>query len=124
MNLGIVKLTSKRYDDSIFSYMVENIKDYFDQVLILSDWEKAEEKHSALEFENVFFESALLKKKILQYDTINICLPLDKLIDQFNKIIYPMINKMQEIILENQELSSLRDFLLPLLMNGQIGFKD
>ncbi len=55
---------------------------------------------------------------------VNICLPLDELIDQFNEIIYPMINKMQEIILENQELSSLRDFLLPLLMNGQIGFKD
>lgn len=26
--------------------------------------------------------------------------------------------------LENQELSSLRDFLLPLLMNGQVGFKE
>lgn len=25
---------------------------------------------------------------------------------------------------ENQELTSLRDFLLPLLMNGQVGFKD
>ncbi len=84
MNLGIVKLTSKRYDDSIFSYMVENIKDYFDQVLILSDGEKAEEKHSVLEFENVFFESTLLKKKILQYDTITIF--TDKLVGPFNSI--------------------------------------
>lgn len=27
-------------------------------------------------------------------------------------------------LIENQELTSLRDFLLPLLMNGQIGFKE
>ena len=26
--------------------------------------------------------------------------------------------------LENQQLTSLRDFLLPLLMNGQVGFKE
>ena len=25
---------------------------------------------------------------------------------------------------ENEELISLRDFLLPLLMNGQVGFKE
>lgn len=28
------------------------------------------------------------------------------------------------LIKENQELAKLRDFLLPLLMNGQVGFKD
>ena len=26
-------------------------------------------------------------------------------------------------IFENRELASLRDFLLPMLMNGQVGFK-
>lgn len=31
--------------------------------------------------------------------------------------------KIQKNLLENQELASFRDFLLPLLMNGQIGFK-
>lgn len=54
---------------------------------------------------------------------VNICLPSDELIDKYNSIINPLIYKMQEIIWENQELISLRDFLLPLLMNGQIGFK-
>lgn len=37
-------------------------------------------------------------------------------------------DKIQKVInrnkKENQELASLRDFLLPLLMNGQVGFKD
>lgn len=54
---------------------------------------------------------------------INICLPSEKLIDRYNNLIIPLINSMQEIIWENQELISLRDFLLPLLMNGQVGFK-
>lgn len=32
--------------------------------------------------------------------------------------------KKSKIFAENQELTALRDFLLPLLMNGQVGFKD
>ena len=54
---------------------------------------------------------------------INVCLPSDDIIDKYNNIIASLINKMQEIILENQELNSLRNFLLPLLMNGQVSFK-
>lgn len=54
---------------------------------------------------------------------INICLPPDFVIVQYNNIITPLMNRMQQIIWENQELTSLRDFLLPLLMNGQVGFK-
>lgn len=54
---------------------------------------------------------------------IDICLPSEKLIDRYNDMIMPLINRMQEIIWENHELISLRDFLLPLLMNGQVGFR-
>ena len=32
--------------------------------------------------------------------------------------------KIKRCILENEELTKLRDYLLPLLMNGQVGFKD
>ena len=38
----------------------------------------------------------------------------------FNKILDDIIKNRKE----NQELISLRDFLLPLLMNGQVGFKE
>lgn len=54
---------------------------------------------------------------------IDVYLPSDEVIDRYNEIIIPLISKMQECIKENQELTSLRDFLLPLLMNGQIGFR-
>ena len=35
-----------------------------------------------------------------------------------------IFDKIKQSLLENEELASLRDFLLPMLMNGQIGFKD
>lgn len=54
---------------------------------------------------------------------IEVCLPSEDVIDRYNNIIIPIISKMQACIKENQELTSLRDFLLPLLMNGQIGFR-
>ena len=38
----------------------------------------------------------------------------------FDSIVLKIINNKQE----NQQLISLRDFLLPLLMNGQVGFKN
>lgn len=48
----------------------------------------------------------------------------DYLIEKINNY---LVNIEKEILhnkQENQELSSLRDFLLPLLMNGQVGFKE
>lgn len=55
---------------------------------------------------------------------IPIVIPNKDIIDNFNnKVIH--LGKIREIKeQENRELTSLRDFLLPLLMNGQVGFKD
>lgn len=54
---------------------------------------------------------------------INICIPNDDVIEKYNKSISVILSKMQNVIEENRELTSLRDFLLPMLMNGQVGFK-
>lgn len=45
------------------------------------------------------------------------------IIEKFQDILVPIQNKIFKLKLENEELTSLRDFLLPLLMNGQVGFK-
>lgn len=50
--------------------------------------------------------------------------PNDAILTKFVDILRPIHEKISKIMLENQELVSLRDFLLPMLMNGQIGFKD
>ncbi len=41
----------------------------------------------------------------------------------FDKIISPLIHQMIRCEKENQELTALRDWLLPLLMNGQVRVK-
>ena len=55
---------------------------------------------------------------------IKILIPKDNILESFNKIIKPLLQKKLDNKKENQELISLRDYLLPLLMNGQVGFKD
>lgn len=50
--------------------------------------------------------------------------PSEVLLQSFDKICNPIVEKIVKNSQENQELASLRDFLLPLLMNGQVGFKD
>ena len=53
-----------------------------------------------------------------------IIIPQKYITDKFDNIIELLYKKMRKVLFENQELISLRDFLLPLLMNGQVGFKD
>ena len=47
-------------------------------------------------------------------------IPNEVFIVEFNKIIDPVIEKIILHIKENQQLSQLRDWLLPMLMNGQV----
>lgn len=54
---------------------------------------------------------------------IKICLPTEPIISDFNNKIFTLLNKIQGLIQENQELTKLKDELLPLLMNGQVSFK-
>lgn len=53
-----------------------------------------------------------------------IYIPDKKLQRKFADILHNIHCKQSNIMKENQELTSLRDFLLPLLMNGQVGFKE
>ena len=45
------------------------------------------------------------------------------LIGKFSKIIQPTLQRIDKINNENQKLSELRDWLLPMLMNGQVQVK-
>lgn len=48
----------------------------------------------------------------------------NSLVNNFGKIILNLLEKKTNLIKQNQELTSLRDFLLPLLMNGQAVIKE
>ena len=43
--------------------------------------------------------------------------------NQFFDKVYPIHQKIQKNLLENQKLAELRDWLLPMLMNGQVTVK-
>lgn len=46
--------------------------------------------------------------------------PSDDVLDSFNKKMKPIHNKIGNNQKENQKLAALRDWLLPMLMNGQV----
>lgn len=54
----------------------------------------------------------------------NVIIPTSNISRKFVDLIEKPLEMVRKNIMENQELASLRDFLLPLLMNGQVGFKN
>lgn len=56
--------------------------------------------------------------------SIPIVLPPTSLVRKFNNYTLTMILKLQNLLEESQQLQSLRDFLLPMLMNGQVIIED
>ena len=61
--------------------------------------------------------------KGVRHSTLKECkfiLPENKIIKDFSVLISPILKKMDLIQKQNQELASLRDWLLPMLMNGQV----
>lgn len=53
-------------------------------------------------------------------DWYKICIPPIDLQNNFAALIRNIHSRKSDIITENQQLASLRDFLLPMLMNGQV----
>nr|WP_320057969.1 restriction endonuclease subunit S [uncultured Bacteroides sp.] len=63
-----------------------------------------------------------LRKEFLE--NMSIIKPSDNIQKKFSNIIIPLNGEMESREKENQRLASLRDWLLPMLMNGQVGFKE
>lgn len=53
-----------------------------------------------------------------------IVIPTDKLINSFNDKVISIYDKISNNTNQNQHLAKLRDWLLPMLMNGQVKVKD
>jgi len=52
--------------------------------------------------------------------SLSVIKPGKSILEKFQKLLFPAFEKQNQIELENQHLSSLRDWLLPMLMNGQV----
>ena len=55
---------------------------------------------------------------------LNYPIPNDKLVEKYKKIVLPINEKIACNEKENQKLSEIRDWLLPMLMNGQVKVAD
>ena len=56
------------------------------------------------------------------FENIQLIQPEESILKQFEKKIAPILMSVKNNSVESEKLSSLRDFLLPMLMNGQITF--
>lgn len=62
-----------------------------------------------------------IQKKINQDNLNNYKIPQipHKIANRFTSILKPIFSKLRAVEIENSELTKLRDWLLPMLMNGQ-----
>ena len=123
------------------SYVTEETFARFDSPLICSNFCKAislkEDKYlysfaylwSRLYDNGVFFgwegktsgiKNLLFEPFVQSYLTEK---PEKTINEKFYKIIHPVQIKKQKVMLESQQLVELRDWLLPMLMNGQVSVK-
>ncbi|NDI99421.1 restriction endonuclease subunit S [Flavobacterium sp. LaA7.5] len=66
-------------------------------------------------------QQQLTKPQISRLQVLN---PNINVLQEFVKIVSPMIGKQESNKKENQKLAELRDWLLPMLMNGQVTIKE
>lgn len=123
-------------------YINENVLKRFEDDVITSNFCKAFSvketsylyffyiKWSQLYENGVFFkyEGKTTGIKNLLFDMLcddyKIEIPPIKIIEMYNAVVSPLFEKIQKNNVESQQLASLRDWLLPMLMNGQVGFKE
>ena len=74
------------------------------------------------------FEGKTTGIKNLMFDelitSIKIPIPSDALLEKYQTLCSCYFNSVQDSLIESAKLSSLRDWLLPMLMNGQATISD
>lgn len=116
--VGLVGITTKdsQTNQQINSIVCENKKNLYYLVNAIKDYFKySNGAKSGNIFDNMNKED---------FASIKIIYPTEDVLEKFKEKVEPIYSKIRSCILENEELIKLRDYLLPLLMNGQIGFKD
>lgn len=101
MNQHIFKVNPKSYFSK--EYVYEQLSSYIVNFVKMAEARKTTIGHITTDH--------LEQSKIL--------LPPESLIKQFKEKIYPIHLKIGQTKQENRELTKLRDWLLPMLMNGQ-----
>lgn len=105
LNQHIFKVTSNNYPRSFFYFQLLS---YLQHFKMIAELRKTTMGH-------------------ITQDHLNqsrIVIPPNKLIKQLDNVLLPIQTKQVNLNQENKSLSKLRDWLLPMLMNGQVTVKD
>ncbi|WP_155988379.1 hypothetical protein [Oribacterium sp. P6A1] len=78
------------------------------------------------QFQLQAISSGSIQKKFNKTDfrDLNLCIPPTEVLQKFNAIVNPIFAQKRAIWDENRRLAQLRDWLLPMLMNGQVSIID
>ena len=77
-------------------------------------------KNKTIEIENMATGSTFKEASGTLMKNLKIIIPLDKVLDDFEKIIMPIFEFQMSVEEQNDRLASLRDTLLPRLMSGEL----
>ena len=111
---------------------------YEEKVLLNQRLLKLIPKYNDISYIYLLFRNDFMKSKLEKISTgtsqknlspidlgnVKIVAPNELILNKFNNICNSVVYRITENLRENEELMRLRDFLLPLLMNGQVGFKN
>lgn len=104
LNQHIFKITSKKYPKSYYYFELLN---YLQHFKMMAELRKTTMGHIT--------QDHLRESRIV--------IPSMDIINKLDDIIKPLLKKKVNLEEENQKLASLRDWLLPMLMNGQVKVK-
>ena len=99
---------------------LKNSKHFFN---FIYEWNRAYDNGILFGYEGKTsgLKNLLFDSFISSYDTV---VPEDSIAEKFYDFMKPIQAKKQKNLLENQQLAELRDWLLPMLMNGQVTVSD
>ena len=104
LNQHIFKVTSSKFPQSFYFFELNN---YLKHFKMMAELRKTTMGHITIDHLKTSF----------------IAIPENNLIQQMSGIIEPILKKSVALKKQNQQLSVLRDWLLPMLMNGQVSVR-
>ena len=116
--VGLIGITTKesQTNQQINSIVCNNKNNLFYLVNALSDYfNYSNSAKSGNIFDNMNKDD---------FSSIKIIYPTSDILAKYNEKVMPIYEKIKYNVLENEKLTNLKNYLLPLLMNGQVSFKD
>ena len=112
--VGLVGITTKKSqtNQQINSIVCENKNNLYYLVNAIKDYFKYS---SGAKSGNIFDN---MNKE--DFATIKLIYPTESVLEKYKRTVEPIYYKIKNSIIENKELIALKDYLLPLLMNGQV----